>query len=310
MYILNNQLMKTKYLTVGISCKIVLCGIIVFQMSMKGACQNAILNGGFESYESCPEFLYQDTLVDNWCSVIHSSDYYNCGFFDDVFGTDGSAASGTGFMGFARGTLDGYAEAIGQVLETPLFPGNEYDISFAARQSNDGLYNQSCEGIALYGFETLPDTAFVHVSTLNPIELLVLTDVIDHAEWQIYNFTFTPQYEIKSLVFTTELSFSDCLQCVFIDDVSLKNLTSSVSENDSVDRIDVFPNPTKDVLFFNSENIETIQSIHIANTNGQIVKRKRGAINQIDISELETGVYTLYFIFNNGVTFTEKIVKI
>ncbi len=70
----------------------------------------------------------------------------------------------------------------------------------------------------------------------------------------------------------------------------------------------VYPNPVGNVLnLTNTSNIE-INTIQITDANGRIVKEIKGTFNQINISELNSGVYFLKINTSQGLG-TTKIVK-
>jgi hypothetical protein len=68
------------------------------------------------------------------------------------------------------------------------------------------------------------------------------------------------------------------------------------------------PNPTNDVLnIANTSNI-AVNSIQISDMNGRIVKEVKGMTNQINVNELNAGVYFLKITTDQG-TGTTKIIK-
>ena len=75
----------------------------------------------FEENDGCPGSLGQIGMLDDWFIVVESADYYACGFTSGAFPTDGVAATGDAYAGFASyGDFNGSAEAIGQQLPAPL----------------------------------------------------------------------------------------------------------------------------------------------------------------------------------------------
>lgn len=78
-------------------------------------------------------------------------------------------------------------------------------------------------------------------------------------------------------------------------------------ENFEKDIFKVFPNPTSDKIFLNS-NLET-NSISIFNPKGQKVYESYEFINEIDISNFSNGLYFLKLSLKNGTEITKKIVK-
>jgi hypothetical protein len=70
----------------------------------------------------------------------------------------------------------------------------------------------------------------------------------------------------------------------------------------------VSPNPASDVLNIANNSTSTITSIQITDMNGRTVKEVNGMVEQINISELNAGVYFLKINSNQG-TGTSKIIK-
>lgn len=70
----------------------------------------------------------------------------------------------------------------------------------------------------------------------------------------------------------------------------------------------VSPNPASDVINIANNSTSTITSIQITDMNGRTVKEVRGMVEQINISELNAGVYFLKINSNQG-TGSSKIIK-
>jgi len=70
--------------------------------------------------------------------------------------------------------------------------------------------------------------------------------------------------------------------------------------------IQIFPNPATNII--NLQGIPENSTIHIYDINGKLLLTKQETINQIDISNFQSGVYTLQIIGNNEVI-THKLIK-
>lgn len=84
--------------------------------------------------------------------------------------------------------------------------------------------------------------------------------------------------------------------------------TTSVDENFEDDNISLYPNPVKDLLLIDSDGYK-ISSYGIISTNGKVVsqsKFKDGSFNQINTSEIHSGIYLLQLF---GVKGDRKILK-
>jgi hypothetical protein len=70
----------------------------------------------------------------------------------------------------------------------------------------------------------------------------------------------------------------------------------------------VWPNPASTVLNFANKATSTIESIQITDLNGRTIKEVKGMVEQINISELNAGLYFVKVTSNEG-TGTTKIIK-
>jgi alpha-tubulin suppressor-like RCC1 family protein len=88
------------------------------------------------------------------------------------------------------------------------------------------------------------------------------------------------------------------------------NCLLSVKEENSINQIIIYPNPTTGIVYFETETFGSY-NYKISNTIGQVVKKFNNSNNyttQIDISDLVEGVY--FVTIENGVnTITKKIIK-
>jgi len=71
--------------------------------------------------------------------------------------------------------------------------------------------------------------------------------------------------------------------------------------------IDIFPNPTKEILFIQNRNSLNIKSITISNINGLTIKRFNTNTSELDISELSSGLYFLNISSDSGII-TKKVI--
>jgi hypothetical protein len=70
----------------------------------------------------------------------------------------------------------------------------------------------------------------------------------------------------------------------------------------------VWPNPASTVVNFANKATSTIESIQITDLNGRTIKEVKGMVDQINISELNAGLYFVKVTSNEG-TGTTKIIK-
>jgi len=77
--------------------------------------------------------------------------------------------------------------------------------------------------------------------------------------------------------------------------------------------MEVYPNPTKGMVFVTNNGSEEIFNYEITDVNGKIINAKKAAINgietvEIDLGSLETGLYIVR-IFNESAEKSFRIVK-
>lgn len=87
--------------------------------------------------------------------------------------------------------------------------------------------------------------------------------------------------------------------------ITLSPNTSILDRNENSNVIRVFPNPTNSLLIVDSEGIDMIE---IYALNGKLVKSIMNPNKEIDISNLEKGVFLVKF-FINGRLYSKKIIK-
>lgn len=95
---------------------------------------------------------------------------------------------------------------------------------------------------------------------------------------------------------------SATVEVVFVIIGSLKSVDKPFSFN-------VYPNPTNDILFIESES-NTIESVSVFDIQGREVYRfaENSNITSVDLSDLSSGVY-LVQLRDNNLVFTEKVLK-
>ncbi|MBC8755391.1 T9SS type A sorting domain-containing protein [Kordia sp. YSTF-M3] len=78
-------------------------------------------------------------------------------------------------------------------------------------------------------------------------------------------------------------------------------------EDNEVINFTMFPNPTSDVLRFNSD--ETIVSYKITDITGKLIQSKAIEVSEIDVSQLSSNMYFLTVTTDSGINHTEKFIK-
>ncbi|WP_178986775.1 T9SS type A sorting domain-containing protein [Winogradskyella helgolandensis] len=119
------------------------------------------------------------------------------------------------------------------------------------------------------------------------------------------------EYNPNTNMFTTNLEFNDVSgQNPIGALVEFSTSPLSIPENTSLNSISLYPNPVKDKLMISMKNSEAFQ-ITISNVLGkQVFAKPNVTINEpIELSHLQSGLYILKAISNNGSTETIKFIK-
>jgi hypothetical protein len=89
-------------------------------------------------------------------------------------------------------------------------------------------------------------------------------------------------------------------------------ITTAVEAVSAVRAIQIYPNPAGDFIVI--DDVQDIQMVNVYNTLGElvIIKQINPSQNKLmmDISALETGIYTLHFMAGNNVQAVKKIAKL
>ena len=96
----------------------------------------------------------------------------------------------------------------------------------------------------------------------------------------------------------------DVLSNPYMDSVVI-----SVHEENVPQRIEVYPNPVKDLFEIIMEIDSPIQSVNIYDVSGRMVFSKRGSLDLINISHLQSGIYYLEVSFEAKESYKTKIIK-
>ena len=93
-------------------------------------------------------------------------------------------------------------------------------------------------------------------------------------------------------------------------EVIFSDKSSGLNESNSMinTTLSVYPNPATDVLNISLSNGTSIETVNIYNVSGKLVNNTKLNGNQIDISQLNNGVYMVEVLTANG-TFKTKFVK-
>jgi hypothetical protein len=101
---------------------------------------------------------------------------------------------------------------------------------------------------------------------------------------------------------------------IYFDDIIINNnptpITAGIQDNYLASRIAMFPNPAQNMLYV--DTMDELNAVNIFTIEGRQVAVKFNlsvGMNQIDLSNLNVGVYFVKFTATNGATLTQKVIK-
>ncbi len=185
---------------------------------------------------------------------------------------------------FASGGMD--LDAVGVIHDIEHFPAPD-EPPYIANPVDDVIFNEFPETIEinLEGVASDPDDpdeniTYRIVSNSNESELSVLS------LGRLLRLTrLSGEESVAILVLRAS---SDGQSVEFEVHVIMHYVYDGVDENER-DRVSVYPNPMRDVLFIEANNGLPVQSVEVFNVTGQRVISSRGT--EINVSEWDAGVY-------------------
>ncbi len=168
---------------------------------------------------------------------------------------------------------------------------------------NGAVAALSNEAFTTTDFTWTPETWYnVRVETTANDVSYYINDVLIHQGVQINN----QLNDIEQVRFVHD-NWSGVDGYAIIDNFKTNDEDASTG-NFTASSFSVYPNPAKDVLnISNSINAE-INSVIVTDINGRTVKQANSNVSQINVSDLNAGVYFVNINSNEGST-TKKIVK-
>lgn len=126
-----------------------------------------------------------------------------------------------------------------------------------------------------------------------------------------YSYTLTG-YNSANTVFAfyaTDGSVNDAPDYNFyVDNFIVESSQLSTSEvKEGVKKVSVHPNPFKDVLYIS--DAREVKSATVGDVSGKVVKTFTGAVKELDLSMLNTGLYFVTIYFKDGSQSTVKAIK-
>lgn len=94
----------------------------------------------------------------------------------------------------------------------------------------------------------------------------------------------------------------------YVDDFTVEAAQLSTSEvNRQAKKAEVHPNPFKDILYIT--DAKDVKSVMVADTSGRVVSTVEGAVKELDLSKLNSGLYFVTLYFKDGSQSTVKTIK-
>ena len=194
------------------------------------------------------------------------------------------------------------------VTQTVTLPAGTYDWSFWTRWA--ALVTWAADGDVKPKFTIMTDDD--GDGTFTAVQTTITTQPTAVNSWVqqtgTYSNDISRQVRIKfSKSGGTTAEPTNLQELMYIDDVSLKYNGANLGVSDQdIMSISIYPNPTSD--FISIKGIENINSIKVYSILGALEKEVFNT-NQIDISELSSGIHLIKIDNGTGTVFTEKIIK-
>ena len=194
------------------------------------------------------------------------------------------------------------------VTQTVTLPAGTYDWSFWTRWA--ALVTWAAEGDVKPKFTIMTDDdgdgSWTAVQTTITTQPTAVNSWVQQTG--TYSNDISRQVRIKfSKSGGTTAEPTNLQELMYIDDVSLKynGATLGVSDQDIMS-FSIYPNPATDLISISG--VDNIKSIKVYSILGSLEKEVFNT-NQIDISELSSGIHLIKVDNGTGTAFTEKIIK-
>ena len=194
------------------------------------------------------------------------------------------------------------------VTQTVTLPAGTYDWSFWTRWA--ALVTWAADGDVKPKFTIMTDDD--GDGTFTAVQTTITTQPTAVNSWVQQTGTYSNDISRQVRIKFSKSGGTDALptnlnELMYIDDVSLKYNGANLGVSDQdIMSISIYPNPTSD--FISIKGIENINSIKVYSILGALEKEVFNT-NQIDISELSSGIHLIKIDNGTGTVFTEKIIK-
>lgn len=288
--------------------KIVLISLCYFSAVTSLNAQNLVPNYSFEVQDTCPA-VSQIELAQPWNSAtIGTPDLFN-----STCSTQNSAArTGVGSSGvYTFNTFPNNREYMQAPLNSALIAGQTYCISFYVKRSN---FRYACNRIGAY-----VNNSEIHQTTTSVLAFTPQVDndpanMLSSSNWVNISGSFTAAGGENNILIgsfandaTTDTvvinAASTSEVCYYkIDDVSVTECTSGLTDLSLDQQIEVFPNPASNQVSIQLNGALTVLSVGIYDAVGKEVML-------IDTPQANTGVIELNNIYSPDGTYILRILS-
>ncbi len=302
--------------------------VLFFFLTQNVLSQNLVNNPSFEIYSVCPTGGSELNAL-NWTVTPNSSiatpDYFNA--CDS--GLVGVPTNGLGYQNAYEGSAyagiicyDGnqsLREYLQSELSSPLISGQTYYVSFRASPADKFGILIGSLGAHLSLNPISGNGTFLAIN-VNP-QIISSSIISNYNEWTIITGSFIAnggeEYITIGNFLTNELTPNTVnlpaefpyMSYQYIDMVVVTSNPLSVHELQKSDVI-IFPNPFKDSISIKYNNKNADDIIEVYTSNGQVIKRMSGIIDEINLSNFPDGIYFISIYSKNSGKLLRKVVKI
>lgn len=298
--------------------------------------QNLVLNPSFDTFSLCPSGLDQLDKALHWSNPLSLNTstpdlYHGCSLGITGIPTNftGYQAphSGDGYAGIITylSVQNNYREYLQGSLSTPLIIGQSYTVSLWVSLANVSRHKAPNLGVYLTGTEIGPNLP--NPNSLLPYLPQVKNDsipLIDTVGWQKLEWIYTASggerfilignFDSDSMTNHSIHDSSNLYQAYYcIDDVSVTSVITALNNLTTVNRFNIYPNPTVGHLFINLELRKRSEvTIQVINIVGEVVLSKnlgnvKSKTLELDLENIPNGVY-LVQVKNDNETLSKKVV--
>ncbi len=238
-----------------------------------------------------PPYNYGFETNQDW-SILNAGTGNNWGIYNQAAPIP-LAAEGTTFAGYLYNATNA-ANAWLFSRRLNLTAGTDYSVKFKYRIADGTVYQENFK-VTMGTDKTVAAQTNI-LQTYNDVNLQV---------WTQADLVFTPSTSgIYYLAFNCTSPADRYM--LAIDDIQITSVLSSDSFESN--EFSIYPNPATTILNISNPNNIEVKNISITDINGRIVKNQEGSLTQVNVSDLNAGVYFITIEAEEGNT-TKKFIK-